>query len=162
MHRLFILAALATVSATPPPPAPAPADPLAFFTGRTEGTGTMKILFRSAHQLHVHGSGTMQGDGSILVEQIVRSEGEKPVKRQWRIRQTTPGRYAGTLSDARGPIAGESVGDRFRLNYRTTSGYTVEQWITFAPDGRSARNLLSAKKLGVVVARLDETIRKLD
>ena len=34
------------------------------------------------------------------------------------------------------------------------------RWLTLSPDGRTARNRLTVKRLGVVVASVDETIRK--
>lgn len=54
------------------------------------------------------------------------------------------------------------IGDAFHLRYRTKGGIAIEQWMTLAPGGRSAHNRLVARKMGVIVARLDETIRKLD
>jgi len=42
------------------------------------------------------------------------------------------------------------------------SGTAIEQWLTLARDGRSAQNRLTARKFGIVVARLDETIRKVE
>ena len=89
--------------------------------------------------------------------------GTKPPKhREWRIRETLPGHYSGTLSDAGGPISGRSSKNRLHLSYRTKSGFMVDQYLTLAPDGRSAANRLIARKMGVTVAHLDETISKID
>ena len=143
--------------------APAPRfDPVAFFTGRTEGIGDMRIIMHATRHVRVEGIGTAQPDGSIVLEQKVAGAGRKPTTRTWRLRATAPGQYAGTLSDARGPIAADSSGDVLHLRYVSKGGFRVEQSMTLAPDGRSARNLLVARRWGVVVARLDETIRKLD
>jgi hypothetical protein len=159
MRRFLILAALATVSAAP---APAPRfDPVTFFSGRTEGVGTMKIMLRGSRAVRVQGHGQVQRDGSIVLDQTVNAGG-KSQSRKWHLRETAPGRYSGTLSDARGAVAGDSAGNRFHLAYQSKSGFAVEQWITLAADGRSARNLLTAKKFGMTVGKLDETIRKLD
>jgi hypothetical protein len=38
----------------------------------------------------------------------------------------------------------------------------VDQWLTLAPGGRTARNVLRVRKMGLTVAALDETIRKLN
>lgn len=168
---LFAVAALALApgpaAARPAPipaPAPAPAfDPVAFFTGRTEGVGTLKILLRRAASVHVLGRGTPTPGGGIVLDQRVSRAGRPPSTRQWRLSPIAPGRYAGTLTDARGPVTADSVGGRLHIAYRSASGgVAIEQWLTLAPDGRSARNLLVARKLGLVVARLDETIRRLD
>ena len=160
MRRFLILAALATVSAAP---VPAPRfDPAVFFAGRTEWIGTMKIMLRGTKAVRVQGHGLLQRDGSIVLNQTISATGEKTETRQWRLRQTAPGIYAGTLSQARSAVAGESTGNRLHLRYQSKTGFAVEQWLTLAPDGRSARNLLTAKKFGMTVGKLDETIRKLD
>ena len=36
----------------------------------------------------------------------------------------------------------------------------TDQWLTLAPDGQSAHNILIVRKFGVTVAVLDETIRR--
>ncbi len=158
MNRFAILLALVTVSAAPAPSF----DPISFFAGRTEGVGRMKIAFGPTREVRVHGRGAVLADGTIVLTQDVDRANKPPEHREWSIRETAPGRYAGTLSDAGGPIVGETVDDRLHLSYRSKSGYAVDQWMSLAPDGRSAANRLTARKMGVVVAHLDETIRKLD
>jgi hypothetical protein len=160
-----ILLALPLVACAPAIPAAAPApvfDPLTFFAGRTEGTATLKIVLRAARAVRVQGSGRVEPDGVLVLDQIVEQEGKPATRRQWRIHRTGPGVYAGTLSDAVGPIAGEVSGNRLHLSFTMKGGLATDQWLTLAPDGRSAANLLTARKFGVTVARLDETIRKLD
>jgi hypothetical protein len=71
-----------------------------------------------------------------------------------------PGRYTGTLSDADGPVTGLVTGNRLRLSFRMRGGMDVDQWLTLAPGGRWARNVLRVSKFGMTVATLDETIRK--
>ena len=159
MRRLLIPLIL---SVTTTPAVAAPFDPLTFFAGRTEGTGDFKIVLRRTHHVRVHGRGVVQGDGSIVLDQTVEDGTKKAQKREWHIRQVAPGRYTGTLSEARGSILGENIGDTFHLKYKTKGGTRIEQWITLAPGGRAAHNRLVARKMGVVVARLDETIRKPD
>ena len=134
-------------------------DPLAFFAGRTEGVGRLKVALSRSVPVAVQGEGTLQPDGSLLLEQRI-SEGTKPPRtRQWRIRRTAEGGYTGTLSDALGPVTGEVEGNRLHLAFRG-KGVRIEQWLTLAPDGQSAQNRLVARKMGVVVAELDETIRR--
>ena len=159
--RLLILP-LALAAATPAAAAAARFDPVTFFAGRTEGSGAFKIVLHHTRTVHVHGRGAVQPDGSIILDQTVEDGPKPPQNREWHIRQVAPGRYTGTLSDARGPILGDTIGDAFHLKYKTKGGIAIEQWISLAPGGRIAHNRLVARKLGVVVARLDETIRKPD
>lgn len=163
MQLISLRLAIFLVATGAPAQAPEPPrfDAIRFFTGATEGVGRFKVVFRSAKGVRVEGRGRAE-DGVLVLDQRIAREGVAPTIRQWRIREVAPGRYTGTLTDARGPITGESVGGRLRLYYTSTGGYAVEQWLTLAPDGRSAQNRLTAKKLGVTVATLDETIRKTD
>lgn len=134
-------------------------DPFVFFAGATEGVGRLKVVLRRGRRIQVTGSGRME-DGVLVLDQVIAEEG-KPVRtRQWRIRRDGPGRYAGTLTDARGPIAGQTRGDRLILRYRTGGGIAIEQRLVLAADGRSAGNRLTARKFGVRVAVLTETIRR--
>ena len=41
-------------------------------------------------------------------------------------------------------------------------GVQAEQWIYLQPDQRTALNRMRITKLGVTVAQIDETIRKID
>lgn len=155
---MFLALLLAAAAQAPPR-----FDPIRFFTGRTEGTGRLKVVLRRGHPVRVHGRGRVAPDGALLLDQTVDEEGKPPRTRQWRIRRTAPGRYAGTLTDARGPVTVESIGNRLHIRFKQASGgVAIEQWLTLALDGRSARNRLVARKLGIAVAHLDETIRKLD
>ena len=160
MGSILLLAAL--VSPVSASAAPARFDPIAFFTGATEGTGRMKILLGPHRTIRVHGRGHVAANGVLVLDQTVERENKPPQHRQWRIRPLGQGRYTGTLSDARGPVTVESVGNRLRLAYKGKAGVSIEQRLVLAPDGRSAQNRLTARRLGAVVARLDETIRKVD
>lgn len=137
-------------------------DPLRFFTGRTEGRAQLKIVLHHARAVRVHGTGRPQPDGSLFLDQIVEQEGKSATKRQWRLRAIAPGRYTGSLTDAMGPVSAETVGGRLHIRYRTKGKIGIEQWLTLAPDGRSADNRLTARRFGVPVARLHETITRVD
>ena len=160
--------ALALLLAAAPTPAPAQReaaatrfDPMTFFTGRTQGTGRLRIALRPARAVDVMGEGRVDRDGTLILRQTVEEYGKDPRRREWRIREVAPGRYAGTLTDATGPVTGELVGGRLRLRYPMKGGMRATQVIEAAPDGRSARNRMSVSRLGVVIARLDETIRRI-
>ena len=137
-------------------------DPLKFFEGRTESVGTVKLAMKKPFRSRAIGRGHIRPDGTLDLVQRVLDEGEQPRERRWRMRQTGPGRYAGTMSEARGPVTVEEVGGRFRFRFRMSGNIAVEQWLTPMPDGRSARSVVSVRKYGVRVGGSDAVIRKLD
>ncbi len=143
--------------------APSPRfDPAVFFAGRTAGVGTVDIVMRSAEPLRVQGAGRVEPDGTLVLDQIVRRGARKPQQRQWRFRPLGPGRYGGTLTDATGPVSAQVDGNRLHLRYAMKGGVQAEQWLYLQRDGRTALNRMAIRKFGMVVARIDETIRKLD
>lgn len=137
-------------------------DAVRFFSGYTEGIATLKIALRHSHPVRVHGRGRVEPDGTLVLDQTVEQQGKAATTREWRIRETTPGRYAGTLTEAVGGMTGESEGNRLVLRYRMKHGIHITQHLQLAPDGRSSSNRLVATKFGIPVARLDEVIRKTD
>lgn len=170
MRRLALLAAAALSGcvATPrlavPAVAPAPTprfDALTFFAGRLQGEGRLRKMGGRTEPVSVESRGRLD-DGVLHLEQVVREGAKPPRSRAWAIREVAPGRYRGTLSDAAGPVTGEAVGNRLHLAFRLKGGLAADQWLTLAPDGRSAANVLKVRKLGITVAVLAETIRKLD
>ena len=164
MH-IFVLALPLVLIAAPAPSAPAEATafPLVrFFEGRTEGRGVLKVMLKARVPIRVESRGRVEPDGSLLLVQEIK-EGEKPARtRSWRMREVSPGRFVGALTDAVGPAQAEARGNRLRITYRMKGGLDVEQWLTLAPGGRSAHNSMKVGKFGLPVATLDETIRKLD
>lgn len=163
--RLRPLLALATAALPATLPAAAPVqpahgfDPVAFFAGKTTGEGRLKKMFSSAQATHVTGRGRMEG-AVLVLDQTVTIAGEKSRERQWRLRSAGPGRWTGTLSDARGPISASAAGPVLTITYVSNDGLGIVQRVTLAPDGRSARNLMKVKKFGIAVATLDETISR--
>lgn len=157
-----LLLATACVAEPPREPvSPAPLfDALAFFDGRAEGVASLKVIFAAAHTIRVHSHGVRQTDGSLVLDQIVEEAGKKPRTRQWHIRETSPNHYAGTLSDAASAITGETSGNRLHLHFTMKGGMDTNQWLTLAPDGQSAHNIMVVRKLGLTLAVLDETITR--
>lgn len=136
-------------------------DALAFFEGRLEGRGQLDTVFGGPTDIHVASSGRREGE-ALRLTQVIR-EGDKPLRtRRWVIREVAPGRYSGTLTDAKGAVTGTTHGNRLRLSFTLANGMPVEQWLTLSPDGRRAYNVLTVRKFGVPVAKLAEDIRKLD
>ena len=160
LSLLVLPVACVTVPARPPVAAGPPFVAERFFAGRTEGTGTLRIAFKKPVASIVHGRGRVEPDGTLVLDQTV-IEGSKPATtRQWRIRASGPGHYAGTLTDASGPVAGEVTGNRLHLTFAMKGGLHADQKLDLAPDGQSAHNIMVISKLGVTVASLDEMIRR--
>ena len=154
--------ALGGCIARPPIEAPAPQprfDVFAFFSGPTLGTGRLRKAFSKPESTLVHGRGHVEGDTLVLDQDVV--EGSKPSRhRQWHIRADATGHLTGTLSDAGGPVTGTVTGNRLHLAFTIKGGLPTQQWLTLAPDGRSAHNIMIVTKFGVTIAVLDEDIRK--
>lgn len=161
---LLVSLALSACVGTPQVATPAPAphfDALAFFLGRTLGTGRLKKVLSGVEKTEVEGIGRVE-DGTLVLDQVVK-EGSKPARhRTWHIREDSPGQYSGRLTDASGPITGDADGNRLHLAFLMEGGLPTEQWLTLAGDGRSAHNIMVVQKFGMRVAVLDEEIRKID
>ena len=166
--RLASLALLATALAGCLPALPhaepeaQPAfDPLAFFNGRTAGLGTLDIRGRAPVVVRVESVGTRTAGGLRLDQTIWRGDRE-PYQRTFTFRPDGPGRYAGTLTEAKGPVAATVEGNELTIQYKTGRFTSVEQRLTLQPGGGLALNLLSVRVVGVPVARLTEQIRTVD
>lgn len=160
---LFALSLVGCVSTGMPRGVPASTpryDALMFFDGHQSGDGVLKVVMRKAVEMRVEGRGQRSGDTLVLVQQVV--EGDKPERRRnWKLTRVAPDRWEGTLSDATGPVVATANGNTLSIDYDSDEG-AVHQTIMLEPGGRVAQNHLTVRKLGIVVAVLDETIRKLD
>lgn len=157
---LSLTTILAFLIALQPQPTPSPLE--RFFEGRTEGRGSVRIVLSGTSAIRTQGRGRILSDGSLHLDHVVYQEGEPERRRTWQMRRTGPGRYTGTISDTRGLVTAELRGNRLHVTYRTREGYSVDQWITFNADGRTASNQMTFRRMGVRVATLDETIRRVD
>jgi len=158
------LALAATVSILASPLASAEerhADPLRFFEGRTETQGMVKVMFHRPYRTHSVGSGRIEPDGSLTLVQRVEDEGKSPHERRWRVRRTAPDRFVASMSDAIGPVAIDRIGDRYRFRFNLKGNFRAEQIVTPLADGRSARNAVKVKRMGITVATTEGTIRKI-
>jgi hypothetical protein len=135
-------------------------DPIAFFTGETEGVGRLKVMFSRAKTMHVIGHGVLQADGMLVLDQTVTAQGDLPKVRQWRIRQTAPDHYAGSLTDASGPVRLDVTGDRLRIRYHAKGGLAFSQVLMLQAGGQVAHNVMRVRKFGMVVATIRETIQR--
>jgi len=107
------------------------------------------------------GVGKVERDGTLVLDQRIQ-RGDQPVEtRQWRIRKQRDGSYAGTLSDAKGPIVAQVKGNCLHLKYVIAKGsYGAEQYVYLLPGGRIAINRMVVRKFGLTVATVEETVRK--
>ena len=153
----FLVAAAAQAA---PAPAPVGSALENFFIGRTEGSGTVNVILSGRHAVRDRGRGWRDRSGALRLDQIVEEEGKPARRRSWRLVRAGGNRITGTISDARGPVAGELAGNTLHLRYRLTEGPSVEQWITLQPGGRSATNRMTFRRFGVRVATVESTIRK--
>lgn len=142
--------------------APAPHfDAVAFFAGRSEGKGVLKIALHRPTTTLVEGTGRVTEDGGIVLDQTVRRQGKPATRREWVLHSAGADRYVGTLSDAAGPVDGRVEGNLLHLRFAMKGGLQAEQFLALRPGGAVADNVMIVRKLGMPVARLDETITRL-
>jgi len=164
IYTLLPALALAACVAAPPRADLAAAtpvfDPGTFFAGHTEGTGDLHIAMRGHRAVRVHGQGHLTPDGTLILAQTVERAGRHPSTREWHLRQTAPGRWQGSLSDAAGPVTATVNGNALHIMFPMKGGLAAEQWLYLTPDGQTAHNTMTLRKWGMGVATLEETIRK--
>jgi hypothetical protein len=166
VRLVAIAAALAVGGCATPSTLPADPnarfDPRAFFTGRSHGEGTLHKIIGGDSKIVVDSIGRPDRRGGLVLDQNIRSGAKSPRQRRWIMRPSGPNRYTGTLSEAEGPVDVQVNGPRATIRYRMRGGIDIEQHLALQSDGRTLLNRLNARKFGIRVARLEETIRKLD
>jgi hypothetical protein len=135
-------------------------DPMRFFEGKTESLSTIKLIMRKPYRSRTLGDGEID-DGVLRLVQRVHEDGKAPFERQWRMRQVAPGRFAGTMSEAKGPVTVEQVGDHYRFRFKLKGNVSIEQWLMPLPGGKTARSKLTVRKLGMKVGYSEGVVRKL-
>ena len=105
--------------------------------------------------------GRVEQDGTLLLTQRVHQSGEEPRTRHWRLRRVSATRFTGTLTDAAGPVFVDLIDGRARIRYRMKNRMSVELWLA-QRGAKTVTNEMKVRRFGVVVARLSETIHKLD
>lgn len=136
-------------------------DPMRFFEGRTESISTIKVFTRKPYRSRTIGRGRIGADGVLDLVQRVHEDGKSPYDRQWRMRQVAPGKFAGTMSEAKGPVTADQIDGRFRFRFKMKGNVSIEQWLTPLPGGKAAHSKMTIRKLGMTVGRSDGMIRKL-
>ena len=135
-------------------------QPLRFFEGRTEMLSIVKVIMKKPYRSRTLGAGRILPDDSLALIQQVYDEGQAPELRSWRIRQLAPGHFAGSMTEAVGPVVVDQMGGSYRFKFRMKGNLAVEQWLTPLPGGRSARTSLTVRKLGMQVATSVGTVRR--
>jgi len=137
-----------------------PAAPVTFFTGTTISRGSIKEMLSSDKPTRAVSVGTLQPDGSLVIEQTVEIGDDPALNRTWRLREVGDGKVTGTISDATSPVKGTISGNAMKLSYKLEGGLKVSQVLTIAADGKTCSNEMKIRKFGLVVARLSETITR--
>ncbi len=158
----FSAVALLLLQAATPAQQPAASALERFFVGRTEGSGTVNVLVSGRHKVRDRAAGRIERGGALVLDQIVEEEGKPARRRIWRLVRAGGNRIGGTISDAKGGIAGELAGNTLHLQYRLKEGPSVEQWITLQPGARTAVNRMVFHRFGLKVATVDTVLRKVD
>lgn len=133
-----------------------------FFVGRTEGTGTVRVVMSGTHGVRVRSRGRILRSGALILDQTIEEEGKPARSRTWRLVRSAANRITGTITDARGPVTGEVAGNVVTLRYQLAEGPSVEQIITLQRGGRTAHNRMTFRRFGLNVATVEETIRKVE
>jgi hypothetical protein len=136
-------------------------DLIAFFTGRTRGTGELDTLLSSPVKLSVESIGKRQGD-TLILDQTIREGAKPPRVRRWIMQRVAPNAYTGSLTDAEGPVQVTVKGPSVSIRYRMKGGLKVDQKLTSQGNGKTLLNRMKVEKLGLQVATVAETISKLD
>lgn len=157
MRPALCVPLLALLGATPAAP---PADPLRFFEGRTISDSVMKIIMKKPVAARSIGQGRIEDDGSLTLVQQVLHDGQPQKRRHWRVRRSGGDMFTASMNEAIGPVAIDRIGNAYRFRFRMKGQLSVEQWVKPLAGGSVARSTMKVKKLGVVVATSDGTIRK--
>ena len=162
--RLLIVQALLLLrgcasNVTLPATANAEFQPIAFFEGHSHGQGQLRKLFSPPVNVSVDSVGRMR-DGTLVLDQTIQESGKASSTRRWVIVRAGQGRYSGNLTDAVGKVDGRVEGARLYIRYTMKHGLVVQQQLAEQQDGRTVLNRLVVYKLGLRVATLNETIRK--
>lgn len=137
--------------------------PQSFFAGRTTGTGVLVQRGKRPRHVHVAGVGTEEAEGSFRLDQVVTYDDGSIEHRTWTLRQLSDHTYTGSLTDATGPVAAESLGNTFSLRYPLGKPWiSMHQTLVLQPDGRTVLNVATVTVLGIPWARLSETITRDD
>ena len=142
-------------------PAHAAFNPVEFFRGKTHGEGILKIIFQSPKKMTVDSEGTAEKDGTLVLKQVIHEPNKPPRTRYWRLRETAPNRYEGTLTDAASDVRVDVTAKGVRIRYTGKDHLNFDQLLT-SVSPTEVRDTIRVKRFGITVAHFEETIRKVD
>jgi hypothetical protein len=133
-----------------------------FFIGTTEGSGTADVIMSGKHTVRDRSQGRRDASGALLLDQTVEEQDKPPRRRTWRLVPAGGNRITGTINDVKGAVTGEVTANTLHLRYKMLDGPSVEQWITLQADGRTAKNRMIYRRIGVKVATVETVIRRVE
>ena len=160
--RLALCSSMSLAAAFTSAAAPRSIGDLRFLEGATESVSIMKVMMQKPFVSRCIGQGKIHDDGSLELVQHVTEEGRRTFDRRWYIYQVAPGRFAGTMSEAKGPISIQKIGSRYVLRFVMKGNLSVEQWFTPQANMTSAQTRLTVRRFGIAVAHSDGSIRRTD
>ncbi len=161
LARLSLAIPILLAAGVPASAGPPQGDPLSFFEGRTETAGTIRVLMRKPYRTRSVGHGRMERDGSLtLVQRVHDDDGQPSRERRWKVRRLGAQRFTAAMTEAVGPVQIDKVGQSYRFRFKMKGNLTAEQWMTLLPGGRSARNTLKVRRMGITVATSTGVVRK--
>lgn len=144
-----------------------PFRPELFFAGRTHSNGVFRNVVDGSITTFVGETvGRRQPDGSTVFDQTIRFADGTVRERQWVVAVGDPGKIAIAGTDIVGVGTGDVYGRELHLvstirgNAADPFGFTdvdFDQVLTLMPDGCSVYNRSTVRKLGVIVAKAQET-----
>jgi len=152
--------AVFAVASTAQEPMQGSLTPTNAFSGQSEGNGTLKIFLGRERPYRVESLGVTETDGRFRLDQTVVFLGEPTRSRTWLITESSPDHYSGSLSDAAGPVTGETSGRRLMLRYRLKGPLVMHQTLELMADGKTIDNTGHITVLGIPVGWLHETIKR--
>ena len=163
--KLAAAALLGVAAAAQAPAAPEKPrlDMTSFFSGKSHADNVIKIALHGPHKLIVDSVGGRNKAGEFVLIDTVQEEGKPVRKRSWVMKATSDDHFTGYLSDANGPVDVVVSGDTATIRYTMRDGgLKVVQKVQLQSDGKTLSNHVVARKLGIIFAHVDGTIRKLD
>jgi hypothetical protein len=139
-------------------------DPPAFFTGPTHSWGMEETGDGvPAEPFHVESVGHTQPDGSFVLDQTLHFGADTRIRRFVLHRVGAQG-WEGTLTDAAGPVRGETSGNLFHFTYALKQApmTTMEQWLYLQPGGHEVLNEDVVRVMGMPIRRVSEVITRDD
>lgn len=141
-------------------------DILQFYTGQTGSTGLVETSDGEPFKrVKTETWGHMEG-GELYMTQDVTLENGVPERRTWRIRRLDEHHYSAWSENVIGVAKGEAWGNAFRLEYvlvlnksNNLTHLCMTHWMTLQPDGRTMLNVVTVRKLGIVIGRITEIFR---